>query len=201
MENKKVYLAKHPLASGLDVEYVKSNLLRIPRIQLVEFGDGIKVKDCAALVIVVNNPSKLNDEIYINEDLFKLIDKFYKENDEEAVFFFTSKEECSPGYDVETTYPLALDLSYYEENDTDSFEEYGIVYFREEIELLPEVSNLIHESASAYQKVPRHYTPPPQFAMPPIESYTKQSKIEAVVVDKLSRVQGRRPLLRAFRAR
>jgi hypothetical protein len=82
----KVYLAKSNLASGLDFEYVKSNLLRIPDIEIIEYGDGIEPFECACFVYIPNSAVPFDNVIPVNKNSFLAMDSFIKGFEGEKVF-------------------------------------------------------------------------------------------------------------------
>jgi hypothetical protein len=174
MSNTKVYLAKHPLASGTDSEFVKSHLSRIPGIAIVECGMDIKPRECAALVIIPDSSyDPENDGIVtVTKSLYKIITGFLKDQRPDAIYIYTGRGE-SDGGDVESSTPMYVTLEDMEVEDDNNFDNYGIVYLSDidfQGNLLEEVSRDISENPLAYINVPRHYQPAPQFAIPPIPS-------------------------------
>jgi hypothetical protein len=162
MYNKKVYLAKSNFASGLDVEYVKSSLLRIPGIQIVEFVSGLSPSECACIVIV---PKKLERTLKVEEKLEKklieILHDYIVQNEgevsDEQILLFnkTDYSDC-----IEHSKPTALMCE-----DIDSKK---VFLYEKPVCLLSVVSNLIGENPSAWKYNTRHYKPSNGFEMPSI---------------------------------
>jgi len=171
MSNKKVYLAKSTLASGLDVEYVKSNLLRIPDIEVVEYASGVKPSECSCMVIVPPKDFNWDEESQFN--VGRGINMAYEDfvNDhpnhsDDAIFVYTGTKKSK---DVESTTPLCINTDYVEEEDKDDF----IVVLEEWNDpksLLTKVSEYMENSDyKAWKQIPRHYQPEPIYSMPSVE--------------------------------
>lgn len=200
MSTSKVYLAKSPLASGLDVEYVKSNLTRVPNIQIVEFGMGIQPEDCESLVVVLGS-NKDSQEIEIDQRLFSIIDDFIcnSENDDAIsnIYIYAGKN-ASYEYasdDVEDTTPVYYSLEDWEEDEDPETGEtiYRIVRDDSTGSLLTSVSIDINGHFSGWENIPRHYTPEDKYAMPappPVEARRAKSLhvVNTITESKVSQV-------------
>jgi hypothetical protein len=172
MNNKRVYLAKSNLASGFDVEYVKSNLLRIPDIEVIDYGTGIRPSECSCLVIVSNsvfNP-EVTDTITIGKEISKAMEEFSLVSEIESIVVYCGTEEADHN-DVEpnkATGAIAIDT---EVNDEEDFKNYATLtvdnYSKDS--LLDLVSQAINSfPISAWKSNSRHYQPKAEYAMPPI---------------------------------
>ncbi len=183
MSNTKVYLAKNILASGFDVEYIKSNLSRIPGIDIVETGMGIAPSKCAAFVIVPDEDSigNVEDNIVLSQNVYDALNDFLEESEEDyaegRVYVFTGKMNSNNDYHnpAEQDHPMCLIL-----NDKDiitpdiSQAHYAEIDMEDacddEEELLTCVSQDLNVSSEAWVNNKRHYAQAPQYAMPPIPS-------------------------------
>lgn len=173
MSNKKVYLAKSVLASGLDVEYVKSNLLRIPDIEVVEYASGIKPSECACMVIIP--PSTFDKE---NGDVCFTVGRgiasAYRDFVDnhpfftgDGVFIYVGKKISK---DVESTCPLYVKTDWLEETESENEFILNIDYYFDPSNLLIDVSEHIGaDDYKAWKKIPRHYQPEPIYSMPSVE--------------------------------
>lgn len=175
--NNKVYLAKSNLATGLDVEYVKSNLLRIPDIQVIEYTTGIKPSDCSCMVIVNGDSDNFvyneEDPIFINKTICNALNDFLETGELIYVYIYSGKGEATNSNDVESTIPTAYYLENYDEMQN-SFDEYGVIgvdYCQCDFNLLEYVDDDINEfGLGEWMKVPRHKQPEAKYAIPPIPS-------------------------------
>lgn len=181
MSNKKVYLAKNTLASGFDVEYVRSHLSRIPGIIIVESGDSIKPGDCAAFVIVPNEGFNKEEEekVTLSKNVTQDLEEFFEEYSgheslEYITFIFTqSKGTDEPG-DVEETFPLIVfpydtEILYKKKEHYDKFGSLSLEGWDEQ-ELLVNISEIIDAPSSAWVSIKRHHIPAPEYAMPAVPS-------------------------------
>jgi uncharacterized protein YuzB (UPF0349 family) len=183
MQNQKVYLAKSNLASGLDFEYVKSSLLRIPNIEIIEYGDGYEPSDCTCVVYVHDNTTLVQEEhiLTINKNIFSSVEEFITTNgDEEAIngiFIYLGKSYSSPR-DVESTTPFMVPAAgYLATEDTSSWDEHGILTIEatEGICLLESVSYAMdNRNITSWEQNPRHDQPEDKYAMPPIPSLAER---------------------------
>jgi len=172
MSNKKVYLAKSTLASGLDVEYVKSNLLRIPDIEVVEYASGIKPSECACMVIIP--PSTFNhDNGDTDFTVGRGIESAYTDfvNNHpflgDGVFIYKGKKDSK---DVESTCPLYVTAAWMEETESENEFILNIDCYFDPSNLLTDVSEHIGaDDYKAWKKIPRHYQPEPIYSMPSVE--------------------------------
>ena len=112
--NTKVYLAKHVLASGLDVDYVKSSLNRIEGIHIVENGMGFAPSECRAFVIVPEADFDISstDVACLSKNVAKDLKDFLKNNDEgdsasDYVYVYSGKLRSDYPNDVESFTPFA----------------------------------------------------------------------------------------------
>jgi hypothetical protein len=183
MCNKKVYLAKSNLASGLDVEYVKSNLSRIEGIDIVEYGMGVSPSACAALVIVTKTDDLLDsDEICVNKHIATILDEFLQNEDEnmeepgDHVYIYAGKGSSAGTSDIEKSTPLAvMFINFWEVEEEDaSFDKHTVIeYDNDSTELLSHISTDIDAPFNRWKKVSRHYQPEPEFAVPKLEDLNK----------------------------
>lgn len=209
MSNKKVYLAKHVLASGFDVEYVKSHLSRIPGIQIIESGMGIKPRKCQAFVIVPHADCKheTGPEVRLSKNVYQDLEDFfenYKGDDDPADYVYVSGPfENALGNNVERTVPRAYyttDDIIQEVVDKDDYDRYGYItveviedyenddeeeWDRDDCDLLYQLNGNIGNNNCDYLNVPRHHQPKPEYAMPPIppveERMIKQTTVNVTV--------------------
>jgi len=168
MSNKKVYVAKSSLATGLDVEYVKSNLSRIDGIEIIECGMGICPSECVAFV-VIPGPNELVGYICdINKTISKALESFL-EGDygyESDVYIYCGKGDGDPG-DGETTTPIAYIVEEFENGINEDFNTYSNVETStEEFSMLFWIAEAIG-SDDSWRRTPRHYRPAPEYALPP----------------------------------
>jgi hypothetical protein len=178
MSNKKVYLAKNILASGFDVEYVKSSLLRIPGIDIIEPGMGILPRECASFVIIPDADFVLIDDeaLWLSKNVSKDLKDFLKHADtrgavEGCVYIFSHKEQDEDPNDVEAFYVRMLNLVYadIEVIDKENYNNYSqIVVEDNEDELLTQVCFDIEVNSKIWMKIPLHHQPKPEYAMPPV---------------------------------
>jgi len=181
MPNRKVYLAKHILATGLDVEYVKSNLSRIKGIDIIENGMSFKPSECAAFIIVPGKDFDVADEtmVGISKNIAKDLKEFIKNNEDpdyamDLVYIYTGRGESEDCRDVETTTPLFV-TAYSELDilDKDNFNHYGEITTGDENEqesLLELITDVIGAQDGCWLTIPRHHQPAPQYAIPAIPS-------------------------------
>lgn len=178
MQNQKVYLAKSSLASGLDFEYVKSSLLRIPGIEVVEYGEGVNPSECAALIYVHDNVQAVQEDhaLPINRNVYTAVEEFVSqtENGEaiNGVFIYLGKSYSSPR-DVEETTPFMIPASNFVVAEEPTWEEHGILVLEapEGICLLESVSYAMGVSdTEAWEKYSRHHQPKEKYSLPPMPS-------------------------------
>lgn len=177
----KVYLAKSNLANGLDVEYVKSNLSRIPNLQVLEYGSGTPEEaDC----LVIVNDSKEKDfskEIYINKNISKALESYLSEKSIENVFVYTGTKKSDSG-DIEKTTPICLTINSFvteieEEEKEDNWQNHAVITLLNiSINLLDSVSSCAN--SSGWRKYTRHYVQEPKYAMPPIPSADARQSVK-----------------------
>lgn len=177
MSNKKVFLAKNILASGFDVEYVKSSLLRIPGIDIVEAGMGISPSECEAFVIVADDDFVLIDDesLSLSKNVAKDLKEFLKNSKIslafESVYVYSHQDDVEDWDDAETTYARVLSLN---DNDViitnkDDYNHYAqIGVYDEEMSLLSPISFDIGVDSTIWPTISRHHQPKPEFALPPI---------------------------------
>jgi hypothetical protein len=172
MNNKRVYLAKSNLASGFDVEYVKSNLLRIPDIEVIDYGTGIRPSECSCLVIVSNsvfNPD-VTDTITIGKEVSKAVEDFYLSSEIESIVVYCGTEEAERN-DIEpnkATGAIAIDIEVIDEEDFKNYATLTVDSYSKD-SLLDLVSQTINSfPISAWKSNSRHYQPQAEYAMPPI---------------------------------
>jgi hypothetical protein len=195
MSNKKVYLAKNILASGFDVEYVRSSLLRIPGINIVEAGMGIKASECAAFVVVGNEDfdSSLEDEIVLSKDVAKDLKDFLKNSGldcpEEAIYIFSHEnDDYENDDDIEKSHPLCGfiedDIEILDKNDFDAYAQIAVTADEDGM-FLAEVSDNINVGRYDWEKVPLHHKPKAEYAIPPVPSLEERrlKKMPLVVYD------------------
>jgi hypothetical protein len=195
MHNKKVYLAKNTLASGFDVEYVKSHLLRIPGIIIIEPGTQISPSECEAFVIVPDAHFDENsDSVSLSKNVAQALEEFIGDYDgsndiSECVYIFSHSKPTDESQDVEQTFPICSYPEYEFEVDLldkDNYDAFGSVNLVQDdtVELLHCVSELIDADHGAWIRVPRHFSPPPEFAMPPVPSLEERLlKKGAIIMD------------------
>lgn len=181
MSNKKVYLAKNTLASGFDVEYVRSHLSRIPGIVIVESGSSIGPGDCAAFVIVPDehlNLDELDGKVTLSKNVHDDLEEFighFIGDPEEFIFIVSEHRDTDESGDVEESFPMALYLDSSFELDTkkkghyDKFASLTTVD-DDQLELLLTVTEIIDAPYRGWVEVKRHYSPKPEYAMPSIPS-------------------------------
>lgn len=169
MKNQRVYLAKSDLARGLDFEYVKSNLLRIPGIEIMEFGGGINPSECSCTVYVHDNTKDVVDELElaINKNVFN------DSIDSNELFIYSGNSESNSN-DFEETTPTCVRAKGIDIHNEDEWDNYGTLELGDEFTtyaLLVEVSSAMGLSnVLSFQKNSRHYKPESKYAMPPIPS-------------------------------
>lgn len=177
MSNRKVYLAKNILASGPDVEYVKSNLARIQGIDIVESGMGIKPSECSCFIIIPNedaDPSSAGD-ITLSKNVAKELKQFTKEDDDDysLVYIYSGKSSFYSS-DVEEDSPVFVRVEEEEiiqDEGSDDYNYYSTLNLEtDESFLLEEVSLDIGGPHDAWVNIPRFYHPSPEYAMPAVPS-------------------------------
>lgn len=179
MENKKVYLAKSNGASGSDVEYVRTSLLRIPGIEIVEYSSGINASECVGIVIVPESDFDLESsegDLKVTKNVGSAVNDFlFEGNDLDQIFVFTERSE-STDRDVEELTPLTsetldFDLDYGLETQFS-----GLVFDHEsEGNLLEAVSELIgNKDITGYRRFTRHHQPAPEYSLPPLKSFEER---------------------------
>lgn len=209
MNNKRVYLAKSNLASGFDVEYVKSNLLRIPGIEVIEYSSGIDASECACIVYVPEEGIDFsNGELSIGRSATRAISEFVEHHptaDVSNVYIYTGNEETDRcDGDRESTTPMALYCNDFCANEGD---DEGILYFDDyaDCRLLEYVSDDIYADDNfAWKKIPRHYKPAPEYAMPdvaPVQERESAKSAKYIAPHEAYIQKGRRPLLGLRKAR
>lgn len=184
MQNKKVYLAKSNLASGLDYEYVKSSLLRIPDIEIIEYGDGIEPSECACFVYIPHNTFNLYDNngkhLFVNKNVFNDVlnytDNENRTNPLDTIFIYLGKSSNTDSGDIEFTSPFILRTIDFDTVLPEAWDTYGVLSFdsEEADSLLKFVNHCVDNSDDDWLNNPRHYAPENQYAMPPIPSLDKR---------------------------
>jgi hypothetical protein len=180
MFNKKVYLAKSNLASGLDFEYVKSNLLRIPDIEIIEYGDGIEPFECACFVYIPNSAVPFDNVIPVNKNSFLAMDSFIKGFEGGKglpLFTYIGRDDAWDDEDVEDSLPMGNPFEELFEADKDSWEGYGqlVINTEENESLLHVINSLLTGSArNTWRHNTRHYMPEPKFRIPPIPTFEER---------------------------
>lgn len=182
MSNKKVYLAKHVLASGFDVEYVKSSLLRIPGIDIVESGMGIEPKECSSFIIVAADGAMGDDgsdeSVYISKNVAKDLKNYYKSiKDSGTVYIFAGLSSPMDDADVEAN-DIVCYIPYDEDinvEDKDNFNNYAYLSIEEADEFLFNISVDINASDYyAWKSNPRHPQPKAEYALPPLPTFEER---------------------------
>lgn len=177
MSNKKIFLAKNILASGFDVEYVKSSLLRIPGIDIVETGMGIDPSECLAFVIVGDDDFVLIDDESLNlsKNVAKDLKQFFRhshlDSPQNSVYIYSHQDEVEDWEDAETTYAriLSLDNDEVTTVDKDDYNHYAQVGVSDEgMDLLTAVSVDLEVDGNIWPTISRHHKPKPEFSLPPI---------------------------------
>jgi hypothetical protein len=184
MQNKKVYLAKSNLASGLDYEYVKSSLLRIPDIEIIEYGDGIEPSECVCFVYVPQSTFTLYDNdgthVFVNKNVFMDIIDYTDDEDKtnplDTIFIYLGKSTNVSVNDVEQTSPCILRVVDYDLVTLESWDSFGVIsYDKSEADsLLKFVNHCVGNSYDDWLKNTRHYIPEKKYAMPPIPSLNER---------------------------
>lgn len=197
--NKKVYLAKTPLASGLDVDFVKSSLLRIPNIEIIENGSTIKAKDCVSLVIVKGDDFQFDfdntEESTVPDSISKAILSFLKENDCQNIYVYDRKEEEDDRDDVERDFLLAYYVDSYNDDDELSLE----ISSYNDLSLLSTVSIDIDEGEYAYQAIPLRYSSE-KYPVPEVDVVVNANKITSTnYSETTAKANHNHPLIRRFR--
>lgn len=173
MQNHRVYLAKSDLARGLDFEYVKSNLLRIQGIEIMEFGGGIDPSECACTVYVHDdcNQALREHELSINKNVFNDL------RNSGDVFVYSGKER-SIDSDIEEDTPSFIHTEEIDIYDKESWDDYGTLVLSDKqnySKLLEEVSMAMGlNNVTSFTKNSRHYKPESKYAMPPIPNMDKR---------------------------
>lgn len=196
MSNKKVYLAKNILASGFDVEYVKSSLLRIPGIDIVEAGMGIKPSECASFVIVPDDEFEHIDyeSISISKNVAKDLKEFLKCSSQaypvESVYIYSGRENAKDWDDVENIFAaiFVLDNDEVTTVDKDNYDSYAQICAldTDDLCLLDGVSIDICVNDSLWKKNPRHPQPKPEYAIPPVPSLEdRRMKKSPIIMDEV----------------
>lgn len=173
MSNKKVYVAKSHLATGLDVQYVKSSLARIKGIDVVEAGLGIKASECELVVLI---PGPVDSEITISKAIYVELDDFEDnsavDDPDGNVLIYSGTGKASDN-DTETSTPMCIpNYGFYKHDEDDAtFENYGIIEtdVDEEYGLLTAICDYFGFGYD-YKIVPRNYEPDPKYAISPIPS-------------------------------
>jgi len=213
MKQSKVYLAKELLASGLDVEYVKSNLSRIPNLEIVEFGSPIKPQDCDVIIYIPNPGLDIfNDyEVVLSKAPGKAISKFVEKGSWDAIdscIVYTSTKASSRTGDVERDTPMGIvPNNFYTFDDPDSPDEFAQFDLdgedAQECDILNYVSRQLGISDSDWMKAPRHHKPAEIYSMPPIPPEEDRASRLIPNVEKVSasssKSSRRRLLIRRFR--
>lgn len=197
--NKKVYLAKTPLASGLDVDFVKSSLLRIPNIEIIENGSTIKAKDCVSLVIVKGDDFQFDfdntEESTVPDSISKTVLSFLKENDCQNIYVYDRKEEETDRDDVEEESALA----YYVDDARDDEELVLTISSYNDINLLQTISIDIDELEYAYQAIPLRYSSE-KYPVPEVDVVVNANKfISTNYSETTAKAHTNHPLIRRFR--
>jgi hypothetical protein len=181
MSNKKVYLAKNVLASGFDVEYVKSHLLRIPGIVIIESGMSVDPSECAAFIIVPDAGFKDNPsgQMPMSKNVAQALEEFVMNYDgdncvEESIYIFSRPKTSDEPGDCEISYPMAFyvsdefEIDILDKDNYDAFASLELVE-GDDMELLHALDEILDVGRS-WVKVPRHFSPPPVFAVPAVPS-------------------------------
>ena len=183
MSNKKVYLAKSNLASGFDVEYVKSNLLRIPDIEVIDYGTGIRPSECSCLVVVSNSifDAKTTNTLKVGKEIAKAIQDFSAGNSNLSNVFVYCGSEKAPRDDIEPLQALGVASDQIEINETADWKEYADLYidnYSKEALLVTVSKSIGNYPSTGWRKYPRHYRPAPGYEMPAIPSYNDRRAVK-----------------------
>lgn len=183
MSNKRVYLAKSNLASGFDVEYVKSNLLRIPDIEVIDYGTGIRPSECSCLVVVSNSTfdPKTTRTIKVGKEISKAIQDFSAGNSNLSNVFVYCGTERSTREDVEPIQPIGVGTDEIIVNEAADWKEYAdlsIDHYTKDPLLVLVSKSIGTYPSTAWKKHPRHYKPAPGYEMPPIPSYEDRRAVK-----------------------
>lgn len=163
------------LATGLDVEYVKSHLSRIVGVDIVVSGMGIQPSECA-LMIVVPHIDSLSSETQINKSLFREIEEFIEESEEDYprdyILVYSGIARSGPN-DVETGTPMFIEFGDIDENDFDeqTYEDFATmnVLIGSDESLLEAVTETL-DMDNDWKGIPAHHMPDPKYQIPPIPS-------------------------------
>lgn len=204
MSNKRVYLAKDPLASGSDVDYVRSNLLRIPDIELVEFGSHICPSTCQAFVIVpgTNADASRDEFIMLGRNIVSTaVLSFLEEMRKDRVYVYTGRDHSDEARDVEYDTPKCVyATSIYETDEDDESEYLQIDLDNCDDNLLYTVScDIDCDDCDQWTEVPLRYSPAAAYAVPKTEPKTRSVSTGIEMSLRVSSV--RRPILSRRRSR
>jgi hypothetical protein len=187
MKNNRVYLAKTTLARGLDVQYVKSNLLRIPGIEIVGFGSGFKPNECGCVVVVGSYDS--DGTMPLSPNVLAVLHQF-SEVDNVFVFSGLGDSDC-----VEQIKPLCSRIDFWEES--------GLKIDGDSLCLLNNVSALANIRKDLWKPISKFHVPKKKYALPPLPSVderrsNKVAKSHKKGDQELSPKDDKNPPLREF---
>lgn len=202
MSNKRVYLAKTPLASGSDVEYVKSNLLRIPEIELIEYGSRVSPEECSSFVLVPGDDFDIDNGCFVlgDNNVAHAIESFLSENDLSCIYLYSGQQDTNRHSDVENTTPMYVSIVDYDIIDEDCDNYLQLDFYEDEEEVLSAVSSDIEcYNSKQWRAVARRYVPESIYAAPKVEP--KGRKVSTSVEQTSAGILARRPLLGRRRKR
>jgi hypothetical protein len=167
----KVFLAKSHLARGLDVEFIKSSLMKIANLAIIESGSRVKPSECEIFIYVPAENDFIDEQtLSVNKIISLKIENFVSSDVHKKHFFILRGINTEKEWVLCDRVRIDSLLSAINENYI-PLEEYDDVG----VDIIGELCNIFpHLNFSAIRKVSLRYTPSDNYALPPIPSIEKR---------------------------
>lgn len=166
----KVFLAKSHLARGLDVEFIKSSLMKIANLAIIESGSRVKPSDCEIFIYVPGEDDFSEDKVNVNKIIALKIENFINDNSHNKHFFVLKDIDTRKEWVLCDRVEMESISSTLDENYL-LLEEYDDVG----VDVIGEICNIFpHLNFTAIRSVPLRHTPSDRYALPPIPSTEKR---------------------------
>lgn len=170
----KVFLAKSHLARGLDVEFVKSSLMKIANLAIIESGSRVKPSNCEIFMYIPGENDFLDEEtVSVNKMVSLKLEDFIKTaNGVNKKHVFVLK---AINTDKEWVLCDQVEISSILDNLESNCIVLNAQYYDDGIDIIGEICNIFpHLNFNAIRKVPLRHTPSERYSLPPIPSIDKR---------------------------
>lgn len=166
----KVFLAKSHLAGGLDVEFVKSSLMKVANLAIVESGSRIKPSECEVFIYIPGEED-FKDEINVtvNKIVGLKLQNFVSKDTHKKHLYIVL------GIDVHKERVLCDRVKI--DDLSDKFDSIALEECFDDmgVDIIAEICNIFpYLNFTSIRKAPLRHTPSDNYALPPIPSVDKR---------------------------